>query len=123
MKTLQIMLLFTLLAGTLVGTNLFAQRADGEPKGAPTVQELKAVALDPSKINDAMLDSFVKADRKIREVQIKANQQIFQILDQEGLSVEKYNGIVQALSQDEKLLKKVQDKITEILKEEKEDKA
>ncbi len=86
-------------------------------KGAPTPAEL-GQAIPADQITDKMLDSFVKADRQIREVQIEANQKIFRILEQEGLSVEKYNGIVQAITTNDKILKKVQDKINKILAEE-----
>ena len=115
------MLLILMVVGLGFQGNLLAQRVDGEPKGAPTAAELSGQELiAPDKITDDMLDGFVRADRRIRNVQVKANQEIFQILDAEGLSVGKYNGIVQALSKDQAMLKKVQAKIQAILQKENE---
>lgn len=122
MATFNKLLLVMFIAGLGLQGNLLAQRADGEPKGAPTAAELSSQELiAPDKITDAMLDDFVRADRKIRDVQMRANQEIFQILDAEGLSVGKYNGIVQALSKDQAMLKKVQSKIQAILQKESEE--
>ncbi len=122
MATFNKLLLVVLIAGFGFQGSLLAQRADGEPKGAPTAAELSSQELiAPDKITDAMLDNFVRADRRIRDVQVKANQEIFQILDSEGLSVGKYNGIVQALSKDQTMLKKVQSKIQAILQKENEE--
>jgi len=120
MATFNKLLLVVLIAGLGFQGSLLAQRADGEPKGAPAAADLGQEMIAPDKITDAMLDDFVRADRKIRDVQVKANQEIFQILDSEGLSVGKYNGIVQALSKDQTLLKKVQSKIQSILQKESE---
>lgn len=116
MKKTQVMILALLfsLAIPVLQPNAFAEGGKGEP----TAADLGQMTIAPDQVNDQMLDSFIKADRRIREVQIKANREIFQILDQEGLSVGKYNGIVQAISKDEKLLKKVQDKIQKILAQE-----
>ena len=122
MATFNKLLFVVLIAGFGFQGSLLAQRADGEPKGAPTAAELSSQELiAPDKITDAMLDNFVRADRRIRDVQVKANQEIFQILDSEGLSVGKYNGIVQALSKDQTMLKKVQSKIQAILQKENEE--
>lgn len=118
MAMLKKMFIVSLVVGLGFQGNLLAQRADGEPKGAPTAAEMGQETIAPDKITDAMLDSFVKADRKIREVQVKANQEIFKILDSEGLNVSKYNGIVQAITKDEAILKKVQAKIQAILQKE-----
>jgi len=116
MKTIQ-GIIFALVLGLTVAGFQKDILAEGG-KGEPTAAELGQITLAPDQITDQMLDDFVQADRKIRDVQIKANQQIFQILDQEGLSVGKYNGIVQAISKDENLLKKVQEKIQKVLAEE-----
>lgn len=105
------------LAGLLSLGSQGTLLADDSVAPAQPVNAGKA-AFTPEQITDPILDQFLRADQKIREAQIKANQEMFRILDQEGMSVEQYNSIVQAINKDQALLKKVQGKIAAILAEE-----
>ncbi|GEM_PF-2842362 len=115
MKKVPIAVIAVMLLVAGFGQKLFAEG----PKGAPTPQETAPMELASKDINDALIDDFLRADQKIREVQIKANREIFQILDQEKLSVAKYNGIVQAISRDSGLLKRVHERLSKMLEKQK----
>ncbi|MBI4398836.1 MAG: DUF4168 domain-containing protein [Candidatus Omnitrophica bacterium] len=109
---------FFILANIASFSSAYAQEA-GVPQAAgeqATIEELK-----PKDISDSLIDDFLRVDQKIREVQIQANREIFEILEQEKLSVAKYNGIVQAISKDEALLKRVQDRLSSMLSSQKQE--
>lgn len=112
------------LATSMYGASVVAQTSPPPAQGAPTAQPAATPVVKPS---DAQLEKFADAAQKVtvvadeyrpqleaakddnarQEIFKQADQKMVQLVQADGLTVEEFNGISQAVQQDPELQQKV----------------
>lgn len=89
----------TAVAGLIVGMVATAGTAEAQQKNLPKQQTTPQTAPKQAAISDADIKLFVDASTRLMELQQQSEQAMLGILQEEKLSVEKFNDLAQAHQQ------------------------